>query len=203
MLPFAFIWMSRVVRPPFKGRSLFPALAGVGLTGSVLSSMLVYPHCLSYFNALAGGPRGGHAHLLDSNIDWGQDLLDLKRWLDRHPEARPLHLAYFGESDPRIAGIEFTPPPPGALGDDVALDKNQLGPLPGWHAVSVQFLRGGRRLMYDGQGEREAQRPRQYCYFQHFEPTATAGYSIYIYHITPAEANRVRREMGLPEVVSL
>ena len=36
----------------------------------------------------------GPAHLLDSNIDWGQDLLYLKDWLDKHPQARPLGLAY-------------------------------------------------------------------------------------------------------------
>ena len=32
------------------------------------------------------------------------------------------------------------------------------------------------------------------------EPVAMAGYSIYIYHITPEEANRVRRELGMPEL---
>lgn len=209
MFPFVFIWMSRVVRPPFKGRELFPALAAIGLTGSVLSSIFVYPHCLSYFNELAGGPRGGHAHLINSNIDWGQDLLYLRRWLERHPEARPVHLAYFGNVDPRVAGIEFTLPPPQALGDDVAPhkakfapDEDKFGPLPGWYAVSVHFLRGGQRPTFDGQGGREAPRWCQYCYFQHFEPVATAGYSIYIYHITSDEANRVRREICLPELAS-
>jgi hypothetical protein len=40
----------------------------------------------------------------------------------------------------------------------------------------------------------------QYRYFLHFEPKAMAGYSIYIYHITLDEANRVRRELGLSEL---
>ena len=43
-------------------------------------------------------------------------------------------------------------------------------------------------------------RSQQYRYFLNFEPVAMAGYSIYIYHITLDEANRVRREMGLPEL---
>lgn len=30
----------------------------------------------------------GAGHLLDANIDWGQDLLFLKRWNERHPESR-------------------------------------------------------------------------------------------------------------------
>jgi hypothetical protein len=63
------------------------------LLWSIASSLGVYPHSLSYFNELVGGPANGHAHLLDSNIDWGQDLLLLKEWLDAHPEASPLGLA--------------------------------------------------------------------------------------------------------------
>ena len=37
-------------------------------------------------------------------------------------------------------------------------------------------------------------------YFKQFEPVDMIGYSIYIYHITPEEANRARREMGLSEI---
>src|SRR5439155_22186730 len=65
------------------------------LAASIASSLAVFPHSLSYFNELAGGPENGPAHLLDANIDWGQDLLELKRWSDAHPAARPFHLAYF------------------------------------------------------------------------------------------------------------
>ena len=43
-------------------------------------------------------------------------------------------------------------------------------------------------------------RTHHYRYFLHFEPIAMAGYSIYIYHITIDEANRVRRDLGLPEL---
>jgi hypothetical protein len=52
------------------------------LAWSVGSSLWYYPHSLSYFNELVGGPMGGPKHLLDSNIDWGQDLFYLKDWLD-------------------------------------------------------------------------------------------------------------------------
>jgi hypothetical protein len=45
-------------------------------------------------------------------------------------------------------------------------------------------------------------RTQQYRYFLRFEPVAMAGYSIYIYHITPDEANRVRRELGLSELTN-
>ncbi|MDR1491484.1 MAG: hypothetical protein LBT05_01990, partial [Planctomycetaceae bacterium] len=41
---------------------------------------------------------------------------------------------------------------------------------------------------------------QQYRYFLNFEPVDKIGYSIYIYHIMPEDANRVRREMELPEI---
>ena len=34
--------------------------------------------------------------------------------------------------------------------------------------------------------------------FLDLEPVATAGYSIYIYHLTVEDANRVRDKLGLP-----
>ena len=44
---------------------------GCGDRVAVGSSLAIYPHSLSYFNELAGGPTKGHYHLIDSNIDWG------------------------------------------------------------------------------------------------------------------------------------
>lgn len=147
------------------------------------SSLWAYPHSLSYFNELVGGPKGGPAHLLDSNVDWGQDLLYLRRWLDAHPEARPLGLAFHGKYDARAVGIDSVAPPPGPPAAHLAQD--QTGPLPGWYALSVTEIRG----------------PHGYFgYFLRFEPVAMAGYSICIYHVTMEEANRVRRELGLVDL---
>lgn len=50
----------------------------------LLSSLWLYPHSLSYFNELVGGPLNGHKHLLGSNVDWGQDFRYLA-W-QRYPE---------------------------------------------------------------------------------------------------------------------
>ncbi len=58
-----------------------------------------------------------------------------------------------------------------------------MGPRPGWYVVNVGALRG-----WAG----------GYAYFHCFEPVGHAGYSTSIYHITTEEANRVRKELGLP-----
>jgi len=87
IFPFAFVWMSKVARALELGHRRIVAIGVAVLIWSVASSLWFYSHNLSYFNELVGGPTRGHAHLLDSNIDWGQDLLYLKRWLDKHAEA--------------------------------------------------------------------------------------------------------------------
>ncbi|MFQ5730907.1 MAG: ArnT family glycosyltransferase [Planctomycetaceae bacterium] len=205
--PFAFVWISKVARHVHWGRKApgadasgspndagpnargapgrwFTVVVCAALLWSVGSSLWVYPHSLSYFNEPAGGPMNGHAHLVDSNIDWGQDLLYLKDWYDEHPEARPFHLAYFGMFNPQFAGFEYRLPPE--------------TPHPGWYAVSVNFLKGMQFSTWNGERRRELIGPKRCVYFQHFEPVARAGYSIYIYHVTLDEANRVRRKLGLP-----
>jgi 4-amino-4-deoxy-L-arabinose transferase-like glycosyltransferase len=188
--PYAFIWMSKVARTLELRHWCAVCIGGAALVWSVASSLSVYPHSISYFNELAGGPRGGHNHLLHSNIDWGQDLLYLKAWYDEHPEARPFNLAYYGYTDPRIAGIEFTLPPQQPVGDGqpaVAAGTTYV-PQPGWYAISVQALRGMPCIVVDKTGKLKTLPQRCYTYFQRFEPIATAGYSIYIYHITEEEA---------------
>ena len=204
ILPFAFVWTSKVALSIPMGRWTLAAVVIGALGWSIGSSLCFYPHSLSYFNELVGGPKGGHYHLLDSNIGWGQDLLYLKRWLDKRPEARALHLASFGFVDPRLAGIEFTLPPisaPANNGDQHS-SKQDLGPQPGWYAIDVNFLHGAPMPTADGKGGWRTFPKDGYnlTYFLHFEPVGMAGYSIYIYHITPDEANRVRRELGLPEL---
>ncbi len=62
--------------------------------------------------ALTAGPRNGPRHLLDSNIDWGQDLFYLKDWLDVHPDVRLNGMAVWGSYPATLAGIPETPLPP-------------------------------------------------------------------------------------------
>ncbi len=67
----------------------------------VSESSFVAPHYLAYFNELAGGPANGHRHLVDSSVDWGQDLPGLKDWLDGHAApGEPVYLSYFGTGEP-------------------------------------------------------------------------------------------------------
>jgi hypothetical protein len=178
-------------------------LAGGLLAWSTASSLVVFPHSISYFNELVGGPKQGARHLLDGNIGWGQDLLFLRRWYDRHPEARPLGLVYFGNLDARVAGIDFFLPPRGPMSANrrcAEADARQ-GPWPGWYAVDVSFVHGLERQVLDGRGEWLASPLGcDYSYFRRFEPVDRIGYSMNIYHLSLAQANAVRRQLGLREL---
>lgn len=187
IFPFLFVWVSKLARAiDFKHR-VVAYVASAALAWSAASSLWIFPHSLSYFNELAGGPIGGHAHLLHSNIDWGQDLLYLKRWMEKHPDAKPIGLAYSLPNwllDPKDLGLRYTLPPRGAQTKegDWPVASGETGPLPGWYAICVRRLRD---------------RDGQYAYFLRFNPVETIGYTVYIYHITPEEANRVRKELRL------
>ena len=73
----------------------------------VVESVTTWPNYLAYFNQLAGGPRQGYRHLIDSSLDWGQDLPGLARWLERNvPSGTPVYLSYFGTGNPDYYHIE-------------------------------------------------------------------------------------------------
>jgi hypothetical protein len=199
-LPFLFIWSGRVMAWEGPRARVWRALVGAATLWTIISSLSVYPHSMSYFHEAVGGPQRGSEHLVDSNIDWGQDLLYLKQWLDENPQARPLGLVYFGYIDPRIAGIEYTLPPKGPTEPKDFLEPRlkTLGPKPGWYAVSVTMLRGYHYPITNGAGGIEFTEGECYSYFLRFRPVASAGYSIWIYRLELDECNRVRSEMGLP-----
>jgi hypothetical protein len=89
---------SRRTSRGFRG-SLVPVLLGLLLIAFVGESLALWPDYLAYFNLLAGGPRYGYRHLVDSSLDWGQDLPGLQRWLQqnvRPADRDSVYLAYFG-----------------------------------------------------------------------------------------------------------
>ena len=178
--PFCYVWIGRLAPLLGAQRRLLTGVAAAALLWSVASSLVVYPHSLSYFNELAGGPMGGPRHLIHSNVDWGQDLHFLKRWLDEHPEAKPLNLAYFGYVDPKTFGIEYRAP---VLPAATEKGESPRHVPPGWYAISVNFVRGLPHFSYQGEGRGMVYAQDALERFQRLRPIATAGYSIYIYHV--------------------
>jgi hypothetical protein len=155
------------------GTSWATALA-ILTCGSVIESLATVPHSHSFFSCLIGGPLKGHAHLVDANIDWGEDIPFLKSWYDSHPHARPIYWAYFGGYRPEesVSGISWRPVPESATINEERDTSTSLPP--GWYVVSANYLRGYKHLGTE---------TPSFTHFLAREPVARIGYSTYIYHM--------------------
>jgi len=68
-------------------------LAFLLLTIVFISTIISFPHYLSYYNILAGGTNNGYKIATDSNHDWGQDIKRLGKWVsDNNIEKIYTHL---------------------------------------------------------------------------------------------------------------
>jgi len=126
------------------------------------AALFIAPHYLAYFNETVGGPRGGHRYLIDSNLDWGQDVEGLVRYLDRRGIAR-------------IPFAHWIAVPPGHA------DRFQpLGCVPtnGWLAAQVNTVQG----LTEAWGRAP---PGCYRWLREREPDDRVGYSILLYHVPP------------------
>jgi hypothetical protein len=77
------------------------SLLGVWYAAGTLAN---HPYHLAYFNEIGGGPTQGWRWLVDSNLDWGQDLKRLKAWMVARG-VEELKLSYFGSASPSHYGI--------------------------------------------------------------------------------------------------
>ncbi len=106
-------------------RPLGLAAVAIAIGWHAAESLRVRPHYLAYFNQIVGGPSNGWRHLVDSSLDWGQDLPGLKRWLDNNAAREPIYLSYFGTGDPAYEGISATALP----------TLPEVGPKRRWHTL--------------------------------------------------------------------
>lgn len=75
-------------------RALAAAVAILAAFHAV-SSLKAFPNYIPYANELWGGPAGSHEWLADSNVDWGQGLVAMKQYIDRH-QIKNCWFGYFG-----------------------------------------------------------------------------------------------------------
>jgi hypothetical protein len=147
-------------------------VGAVGLAALLLwhagESWRARPHYLAYFNQIVGGSANGWRHLVDSSLDWGQDLPGLKAWLDAHARGETVYLAYFGTGDPRYEGIVARHLPTLPI----------VGPPPAWHplepgiyAISATML---QQVYSDYRGDWRLEYEREFQHLRNLEPTLLA-----------------------------
>lgn len=146
----------------------------------VAACAVVTPHHLAYFNELGGGPDHARRLLLDSNLDWGQDLGRLKQYMDANAIDR-IALGYFGHVDPRVYRIDYTIAPG--------------TPAPGRYAVSANFLAGyPYAITYAGPRIRGVPKGT-WTWLDRLEPVARVGRSIYVFDVTDEDVTRLGRRV--------
>ena len=90
----------------FARRSRLTPILVLACAAFAWESWVIRPHYLSYFNHLVGGPGGGYRHLVDSSLDWGQDLPGLRTFLAEVADDTPVYAAYFGAASPTYYGVK-------------------------------------------------------------------------------------------------
>jgi hypothetical protein len=166
--PFLFVWIAGMTvvvwRSGYRSTRLGLTFLAVWLMASTLWA---YPNYLSYFNEAIGGPSRGHAFLVDSSLDWGQDLKSLKSWMTRNRVER-IQFAYFGTADPAYYEIDADYLPGSVYVADSTPEK--LTAAPSHVAISETFLAG---LYLD--------QPERYAAFRRRAPVAILGHTIRVY----------------------
>ena len=84
IFPYAFIAAGKVVpwAESLSGsrRQVARAVTVGALCSTLAAAVWIHPHYLAYFNWASGGPDRTPVRLIDSNLDWGQDLVGLREW---------------------------------------------------------------------------------------------------------------------------
>jgi 4-amino-4-deoxy-L-arabinose transferase-like glycosyltransferase len=159
LYPFLFVFSAGVLLAAPVPKWRWAGVAACGLL-LIVETGFVHPHYLAFFNALAGGPAGGREYLVDSNLDWGQDVGNLKRYMDEH-RIPGVCISYYGWADLDYYGIRHRELPD--VRDSVTADQ-----LDCVAAISATNL---------------AVYPDRFAGLAQLEPDARIGYSIYVYDL--------------------
>ncbi|MBU2574128.1 MAG: phospholipid carrier-dependent glycosyltransferase [Elusimicrobia bacterium] len=171
VMPFCVIFAGAGAAAFLERKYLKPAAVFL-IAALAFSVARVHPYYLAYFNEAAGGPGNGYTRLVDSNLDWGQDLKTLAGYLKKEGSP-PVYLAYFGTARPEHYGIKYIP---FGLYSDVGFKGGLETPCPGGRvllAVSVTNLQG---VYYRNK--------EFFSWLLEREPVFRAGYSIFVYDLT-------------------
>jgi len=169
-IPFVLLMIGYFIRPIVNGTKKWPkaiiTLLVVFMVGSTLRS---YPNFIAYFNEFTPADQK-HQRLIDSSLDWGQDLLRLKKYVDDN-HIKNIKIDYFGGSVPAYYIPQSTS------------WHSQNGPTSGWLAVSATFYQSSRLS-----GPEEGK--WSYQWLNAFKPEAIIGGSILVFNISPEELKK-------------
>lgn len=141
----------------------------------VASALSVFPNYIAYANRAWGGPENLHNLLSDANVDWAQQLYQVRAWQVRHP-SQSCWFAYFAypEIDPAVYGIHCSMLPTADTG--WAAGASIVPPvIHGPVIISAGDLSGC---------EWSSSQLNPYRSFQQVKPVASIDYGVFVYEGT-------------------
>ncbi len=127
------------------------------------SNLTVFPSYLPYFNEIKGGPKEGWKYMVDSNVDWGQDLIRLKQFMDKK-KINHIKIDYFGGGD-----LDYYLP---NRYEYWGFDRK---PSTGWFAISASAIQWNT-LNPEEKGN-------YHWLTDYYKPVDQIGYSILVYFV--------------------
>lgn len=180
IIPMVFVLISRICNVLENNAGWLRHAIVFCLSWLVVSSLWIYPHSHSYFNELIGGPLNAAWHMNASNLDWGQDLKQLRDWCERHQERRPVYTkSYLHLIDPARMGIPTSGTVPSMLFGVTsgALQDGNLRFPAGWYVVDNETI-----LRDTG----------DYQYLNRLPIADHIGYGFRVYHITDQDSRMLQ-----------
>ena len=141
------------------------------LAWAAISGALAHPDYIAYFNELGGSHP--ERILVDSDLDWGQDMGRLGRELDRR-RVPYLHMACFYTGDDTRLGLPAWD----------SLEPYQ--PVTGWIAVSHTMLQNYGWTAAQQRGRKDL----AFAWLDQYQPVGRVGKSILLYYIRAVDSGR-------------
>ncbi|MFA6193588.1 MAG: hypothetical protein WC726_01870, partial [Parcubacteria group bacterium] len=145
-------------------RKYFWSIISILIIWLAAETAFAYPSYLAYFNETVGGSKNGYKYVTDSNVDWGQDLKRLEKFVSDN-DIQKIRVDYFGGGNVKHY-----------LADKAIMWHSALGQEPGWYAISATFLQNS--LYY-----KITEGTPDYEWLRERTPTAEIGGSILIYKV--------------------
>ena len=173
LLPCLFIFTSQLALIDWKTSRVEAGAVAAMVLWLMIGSVVTFPHYLTFFNEIAGGPDNGYKILVDSNLDWGQELIGLREYMTQE-NIPSVKLSYHGTADPAAYGVVYEPLPsyPYNQWTSSTVPDILLNPPSGVYAISANNLQGLRFKNHD-----------LYATFRQRKPDAIVGHSIFIYRV--------------------
>lgn len=165
-IPFVLLFIGYMLYNIFESRKRYfmpKIMVAILILFMIISTLSYYPGFIGYFNEFIPREKR-HEFLIDSSLDWGQDILRLKKYVDDN-NIKNIKVDYFGGSVPDYylpEGEEW---------------HSAYGPTTGWLAISSTFFQSSK--LY---GEKEGK--WSYGWLDNIKPETIIGGSILVYHIT-------------------